>query len=155
MQSSNLINSCVSPTSRRLATNHPLPTQQRYHRLEREALDRHLKVEKRISTLNGPPTTIRYRKPRLWSTHIPESIIPAADWSGGKEYALKWRVPPPPEENVDLGSLHSIGTQTGQHTGNTLQQQPGGRLDGGQQGEEEMDDLEFLHKALRGSSKTR
>lgn len=92
--------------------------------------------------------TIKYKKVirRLWKTSVPETAMPATEYTMGREYVERWRRPVPVDVGVTAEAGGKVLAAIEGVTKETAEGQTEGEAQGG--GEEEVDDLDFLQRAL-------
>ncbi|WRT67749.1 uncharacterized protein IL334_004721 [Kwoniella shivajii] len=131
----------------------------RYHGAEfkPDAFERQFNLEqKSLSTLIPPSTRssesskIKYRKlPRWqWSNTVSSSSMPSGEFTSGKEYMSKWKLPDPIEIGQPRGEGDLLGAIPSQS-----QSQPSNEESEVQEEEEAESDLQFLQSVL-GKSRT-
>jgi hypothetical protein len=110
------------------------------------ALNQHLDADKGLPQARR----VKYKKPKEWVASIPDGAIHEEKWSKGSSYVKQWRRPLQPGEtrpsNVSLGSAFAQGTTT--HIGVETTSSPA-EQDTADDTLEDVDDLEFLRRAVR------
>jgi hypothetical protein len=109
-------------------------TQTRSFDLEQRALDTRWEADNADSIAGalGP----RYRKPKMWTASIKPERVPTGEFSAGRQYAQRWRLPAAVQTGTAEGDLVSaIGASSASGSAAPAS-------------EEDIDDMELMNSIL-------